>query len=86
MMAIAPDDVRSGELTRGRTEPLEELWPELREGGVKAVSASGVLGDPTLATAAEGRLLFGALVDELSDALESWWSELAESAAAGATE
>jgi len=86
MMAIAPDDVRSGELTRGRTEPLEELLPELREGGVKAVSANGVLGDPTLATAAEGRLLFGALVDELSNALESWWSELAESAAAGATE
>jgi creatinine amidohydrolase len=82
MMAIAPEHVRSGELARGRTEPLEELWPELREGGVRSVSANGVLGDPTLATAAEGRLLFGALVDELSGALESWWSELAASAAA----
>jgi creatinine amidohydrolase/Fe(II)-dependent formamide hydrolase-like protein len=44
------------------------------------------LGDPTLATAAEGRLLFGALVDELTGALESWWGELAEPAAARASE
>ncbi|HXR54924.1 MAG TPA: mycofactocin biosynthesis peptidyl-dipeptidase MftE [Acidimicrobiales bacterium] len=86
MLAIAPDAVRSRELERGRIEPLDVLWPELREGGVKAVSANGVLGDPTLATAAEGRLLFGALVDELTGALESWWSELAEPAAAGASE
>jgi creatinine amidohydrolase len=86
MMAIAPEHVRWDELTRGRTEPLEELWPQLREGGVRSVSANGILGDPTLATAAEGRLLFGALVDELSGALESWWSELAESATAGIIE
>ncbi len=86
MMAIAPEDVRSEELTRGRTEPLEELWPELRDGGVKSVSVNGVLGDPNLATAAEGRLLFGALVDELADALESWWGDLAAAAAAGASE
>lgn len=76
MMAIAPDLVRSGELRPGRTESLTKLMPELREGGVRSVSESGVLGDPMLATAAEGRLLLGALVEELSTALESWWNEL----------
>jgi creatinine amidohydrolase len=86
MLAIAPSDVRLGELEPGRTEPIDELWTELREGGVKAVSANGVLGDPTLATAAEGRLLFAALVDELSGALELWWSDLDEHVGAGAPE
>jgi creatinine amidohydrolase len=86
MLAIAPNDVRLGELEAGRTEPIDELWTELRAGGVKAVSANGVLGDPTLATAAEGRLLFAALVDELSGALELWWSDLDEHARAGAPE
>ncbi|MGH8994680.1 MAG: mycofactocin biosynthesis peptidyl-dipeptidase MftE [Acidimicrobiales bacterium] len=76
MMAIAPDAVRSGELRPGRTEALAELMPELREGGVRAVSETGVLGDPLLATAAEGRLLLGALVEELRAALESWWNDL----------
>ncbi len=77
MLAIAPDEVRTGELVPGRTDDLETLWPELRAGGVRAVSASGVLGDPTLATAAEGRLLLGTLLDQLAGALESWWQELA---------
>jgi mycofactocin precursor peptide peptidase len=84
MLAIAPGDVRTDVLEVGRTEPLDELWPELREGGVRSVSANGVLGDPTLATAAEGRFLLGALVDELSGALELWWNDLAERAGAGA--
>jgi mycofactocin system creatininase family protein len=75
MMAIAPDAVRSGELRPGRTESLAELMPELRKGGVRSVSGNGVLGDPLLATAAEGRLLLGALVDELTTALESWRNE-----------
>jgi creatinine amidohydrolase len=83
MMAIAPDSVRTGELRRGRTEPLGSLWPELRRGGVRAVSPTGVLGDPTLATVAEGRLLFAALVDQLATALESWWSELGAPRAVG---
>jgi mycofactocin precursor peptide peptidase len=75
MMAIAPDEVRSDALARGRTEPIDELWGALRDGGVRSVSPSGVLGDPTLATAAEGRLLFDALVAELAGALETWWTE-----------
>ncbi len=81
MMAIAPDEVRRSALEAGRTEPLERLWGELRSGGVRSVSPNGVLGDPPLATAAEGRLLLGALVDELSSALETWWSDVVEASA-----
>jgi mycofactocin system creatininase family protein len=83
MLAVAPDEVRTDALAPGRTEPLGELWPALRSGGVKAVTDTGVLGDPTLATAAEGHLLLGALVDQLSASLEHWWAELSGGAAEG---
>jgi len=81
MLALAPDEVRTRALTPGRTESLDELFGALRSGGIRSVSPSGVLGDPTLATAAEGRLLFDALVAELTDALEAWWAELVEAPA-----
>ena len=42
---------------------------ELVAHGVRAVSASGVLGDPTTATADEGRRLFDELADQLADAV-----------------
>jgi creatinine amidohydrolase len=86
MLAIAPDAVRYGRLEPGCTETLDTLLPQLRAGGVKAVSPNGVLGDPTHATAAEGRLLFDSLVEELTGALEWWWSELTERVAIGVRE
>ncbi len=84
MLAIAPDEVRTGELRKGVTEPLDTLWPQLREGGVRSVSPSGVLGDPTLATIGEGRQLLAMLADQLTDALESWWAEVRRPARTGA--
>lgn len=84
MLAIAPDEVRTDALAPGRTEPLRELWPALRSGGVKAVTDTGVLGDPTLATAAEGHLLLRVLVDELAGSLEHWWQELTAEQSEGA--
>ena len=44
----------------GNTAPLAELLPALRAGGVRAVSPTGVLGDPTGASAAEGAALLDA--------------------------
>ncbi|SHH07980.1 creatinine amidohydrolase [Jatrophihabitans endophyticus] len=38
----------------GDTRPIAEVLPLLRAGGVRAVSANGVLGDPTGASAQEG--------------------------------
>ena len=43
--------------SRAHVEPIVTLLPRLRTDGVAAVSANGVLGDPTGASAAEGRQL-----------------------------
>jgi creatinine amidohydrolase len=40
---------------------LERLLPSLRRHGVRAVSANGVLGDPTGASALDGARLLGAM-------------------------
>ena len=45
--------------------------PVLRERGVRAVSANGVLGDPAGASAAEGEHLLARLTAGLSDALDT---------------
>lgn len=58
----------------GVTTPLAELAPTLRRRGVGAVSRSGVLGDPTTATAAEGQRLVEALVADLVGAVGAWRS------------
>lgn len=54
-LALRPSGVRMDRAVVGDTRPLGEVLPLLREGGVRAVTATGVLGDPTSATAAEGR-------------------------------
>jgi mycofactocin system creatininase family protein len=66
MLHLAPWSVSRAKAAPGNTAPLREILPTLVEHGVAAVSPSGVLGDPTGATAAEGRRLLDALV---SDAL-----------------
>lgn len=49
----------------GATSPVAELLPRLRAGGVAAVSADGVLGDATGASAETGREVLDALVTDL---------------------
>ncbi|MBP8209447.1 MAG: mycofactocin biosynthesis peptidyl-dipeptidase MftE, partial [Ilumatobacteraceae bacterium] len=55
MLALAPDLVRMHRAEVGNTEPLANLLDEMLEGGVRAVSANGVLGDPRHASATHGR-------------------------------
>ncbi|MEV1063997.1 mycofactocin biosynthesis peptidyl-dipeptidase MftE [Streptomyces sp. NPDC050263] len=62
MLHLAPDEVRMSEAAPGDTRPLPELLPLLMAHGVRAVSPNGVLGDPTGATAEEGRALVEAMV------------------------
>ncbi len=72
MLAVAPELVR-GELARaGDTRPLAQLMPALRASGVSAVSANGVLGDPTGADDRRGRALLAAATRALVAQLESW--------------
>ncbi|RIQ28164.1 mycofactocin biosynthesis peptidyl-dipeptidase MftE [Jiangella rhizosphaerae] len=58
----------------GAVEPLSELMPALRAGGVRAVSPNGVLGDPAGATAQGGRTIFDGLVADLVTAVAAWVS------------
>lgn len=64
MLHLAAENVDLSRAERGNCEPIEDLLPTLREGGVSAVSPSGVLGDPRNATAAVGASLFELMVDD----------------------
>jgi creatinine amidohydrolase len=65
VLALAPELVRHNEAVVGVTTPLCELVGTLRDHGVAAVSPSGVLGDPTGASAEEGRALLETLGADL---------------------
>jgi len=62
MLWLAPEAVRLEQAEVGNTSPIAELLPELRERGVRAVSANGVLGNPLGASAEEGRRLLDEMV------------------------
>lgn len=65
MLALAPDTVRTGRLAPGCTEAVADLMPRLRREGVRAVSPTGVLGDPTAASRDLGHRLLASVVDRL---------------------
>ncbi len=65
LLAIDPELVELDAAEPGRTEPITDLLPALRTNGVRSVSPNGVLGDPTGASASEGRTLLIRLVDDL---------------------
>lgn len=72
MLALDPEHVRLEEAASGNAAPIAELLPRLRASGVRAVSETGVLGDPGGATADEGRRLLDDATDELVAAVEAW--------------
>ena len=65
MLAVDPSVVRLDRAEPGVTTPLPDLIDDLRRGGLAAVTPNGVLGDPTGASAAEGRDLLARLVADL---------------------
>lgn len=65
MLHLAPELVRMDEAVPGDTRPLSVLLPELVARGVRGVSPTGVLGDPTGATAEDGRKLVDAMVADV---------------------
>lgn len=67
MLAIAPGRVRLDRAEAGDRRPIGTLLPLLRRQGVRAISANGVLGDPSGATAGEGLRLLAGAVDDLVD-------------------
>lgn len=67
MLHIAPTSVDLGRAVVGNTEPLRAILPAMGLNGVKAVSASGILGDPTGASAAEGSALLDIMITDVAE-------------------
>jgi mycofactocin system creatininase family protein len=72
LLHISPAEVRTDQLLAGNEAPLRELLPSMRKGGVAAVSPIGVLGNPTTATAVEGRRIFTEMVDDCERRIYRW--------------
>lgn len=70
LLHLKPDLVGPFTQVTGNTDPLPELMPALRTGGLAAVTDNGILGDPRNATAEHGAALFGRLVESLAQRLE----------------
>jgi creatinine amidohydrolase len=71
MLHVEPGGVRAERLP-GVTTPIGALLPRLRVEGVRAVSPTGVLGNPAGASADEGAGMLGALADRLVAAGRTW--------------
>lgn len=65
MLRLRPESVSMELAEAGNTQPLSEILPAMRAGGVAAVSPNGVLGDPFGATAAAGERILGAMVSDV---------------------
>ncbi|MFF3223806.1 mycofactocin biosynthesis peptidyl-dipeptidase MftE [Nocardia suismassiliense] len=72
-LALTPERVRLDRAEPGDVRPLTQLMPLLRDAGVRSVSANGVLGDPTGASADEGAALLDHLTTDLLDRTRLWW-------------
>ncbi len=65
MLHIRPAAVRLERAEVGDIRPLDEILPLMMAGGVSAVSANGVLGDPTGASAEQGAKVLTAMTDDI---------------------
>jgi mycofactocin precursor peptide peptidase len=71
-LALSPARVRSFSAAAGNTAEVGTLVAAMRDGGVRAVSPNGVLGDPAGASAAEGAALLDTALDELCAFVDGW--------------
>jgi creatinine amidohydrolase len=72
LLALQPHTVHPERIEAGNTAPLAQLLPQLRAGGLRSVTANGVLGDPTGANPDEGAVLLDKLAGELCAAVADW--------------
>jgi creatinine amidohydrolase len=72
MLAVHPERVHTRFAALGTTTPITDLMPDLQRSGVLAVSPSGVLGDPTTASATHGQTLLATAFEDLQTRVERW--------------
>jgi mycofactocin precursor peptide peptidase len=70
LLHLEPGVVRAERLSAGSTARWREIGPTVRSEGLAAVTPTGVLGDPTAASAAEGAGVMRDLVDDLCEQVE----------------
>lgn len=73
--AVRLDHIEAGSMRRWR-----EVGATVIEHGLAAVAPNGILGDPTTASADEGRQVLEALVDDLCTAAREWFPMLGDAA------
>jgi mycofactocin system creatininase family protein len=66
LLHLMPEHVRTDALSPGNTQPLGEILTDLMAHGVRPVSESGVLGDPTTASPEVGKDAFIELVERVA--------------------
>jgi creatinine amidohydrolase len=66
MLHLRPELVRLDDSAPGFTGDMEAVVDELREGGLRAVTENGVLGDPTRAEAGRGARYLDAVTKDLA--------------------
>lgn len=72
-----PHCVRVDRIEAGSTRRWREIGATVMQHGLAAVTPNGVLGDPTGASAEEGRTIFDRLVDDLCGTTTGWFPWLA---------
>lgn len=76
MLHLDPGVVRMDRAEVGSTARWREIGDVVMAEGLAAVTPNGILGDPTGATAEEGRAIFENLVDRLCNAVTAWHDTL----------
>ena len=76
LLHLAPSAVRVDRIEAGSTARWREIGDVVRARGLAAVTANGVLGDPTAASVEEGRRVFDELVSHLCAAFDAWRATL----------
>lgn len=76
LMHLDPGVVRVDRLEAGSTARWREIGPAVMAEGLAAVTANGVLGDPTTATAEHGAEVFAGLAEDLCSKVGSWRATL----------
>lgn len=77
LLHLDPTCVRADRIEVGSTARWREIGARVVAEGLAAVSPNGVLGDPSGATAAEGKAVFTSLVDDLCAEVGAWCDTLA---------
>lgn len=72
LLHLSPELVDVAAARPGNTEPLAAVLPRLRAAGVAAVSPSGVLGDPSNASAADGVAILAGMVADCAARVRRW--------------